>query len=270
MAMVVALMIAVGLAAAPQVEAPNVVVGQPAQVAEIDAGKLKGTVVRMAWSPDATQLYLQTAEPDTRGNVKLRHYTMALDGQPPKSVAAEPDWAASYWAWKSSQAAPGMASWKIAIDQQQKRVSSTSNPAGGDLAKGATEGGGAGTGGAGAGGGAGGMSMGEAAGAAYQSQNATVVTLKLKGEVVGEFINAPALPGTTFGWGPTGSGLVVFTPPDGKVVVMDAQSRKQEVAGSKAAYLPAWTTDGKRIAYLEKSGKKKFLLRVADVTIPAK
>jgi len=70
--------------------------------------------------------------------------------------------------------------------------------------------------------------------------------------------------------GPTGSGLIVFTPPDGKLVLMDSESRKLEVAGAKSAYLPAWTTDGKRIAYLEKSGRKKFLLRVVDVTLPAK
>ena len=163
-----------------------------------------------------------------------------------------------------------MASWKIAIDQQQKRVSATSNPAGGDMAKGATGGGGAGTGGTGGTGGMGGMTAGEAAGAAYQTQTATVITLKLKGEVVGEFVNAPALPGTTFGWGPTGSGVIAFTPPGGKVVVMDAQGWKQEVAGSKGAYLPAWTTDGKRLAYLEKSGRKKYVLRVVDVTMPGK
>ena len=266
--MVVAVLFALGFAAAPQVEAPKVAVSQPVQVAEIDAGKLKGTLVRMAWSPDAAQVYLQTAEPDTRGNVKLRHYTMALDGQAPKGVDAEPEWAAAYWAWKSSQAAPGKASWKIAIDQQQKRVSATSNPAGGDMAKGATEGGGAGTGGVG--GGAGGTTMREAAGAASQTQNATVVSLKLKGEIVGEFVNAPALPGTTFGWGPTGSGLIAFAATDGKLFLMDAQGRKQEVPGSKGVYLPAWTMDGKRIAYLEKSGRKKFVLRVVDVTMPAK
>lgn len=266
--MVLPLLFAVGLAAAPQVEAPKIAAGQPAQVAEIDAGKLKGTLVRLAWSPDASQIYLQTADPDTRGNVKLRHYTMGLDGQPPKSVDAEPDWAPGYWAWKSSQAAPGMASWRIAIEQQQKRMSAVSNPSGGDMAKGAV--GGAGSSGGGTVGSGGGMSVGEAAGAAYNTQNASVVTLKLKNEVVGEFVNAPALPGTTFGWGPTGSGLIVFTPPDGRLVLMDSESRKLEVAGAKSAYLPAWTTDGKRIAYLEKSGRKKFLLRVVDVTLPAK
>jgi len=269
MTMVIALLFAIGLVGAPQIEAPTIVVGQPSQVAEIDAGKLKGTVVRMAWSPDAAQLYLQTAEPDTRGNVRLRHYTIGLDGQAPNGVGAEPDWAARYWAWKSSQAAPGMASWRIAIDQQQKRVSSTSNPGGGDMAKGAASGGSAGAAGSGGGSG-GGMSVGEAASAAYNTQNATVVALVLKGEVVGEYVNAPALPGTTFGWGPTGSGLIVFTARDGKVTLMDNQNRKQEVPGSKGAYLPAWTTDGTRIAYLEKSGRKKFLLRVVDVAMPVK
>ena len=266
--MVLPLLLAVGLAAAPQVEAPKIVAGQPAQVAEIDAGKLKGTIVRLAWSPDGSQIYLQTADPDTRGNVKLRHYGMGLDGQPPRSLDAEPDWAPGYWAWKSSQAAPGMASMRIAIDQQQKRMSSVSNPSGGDMAKGAT--GGGGSSGGGTVGSGGGMSVGEAAGAAYNTQNANVVLLKLKNEVVGEFINTPALPGTTFGWGPTGSGLIVFTPPDGKLVLMDSESRKLEVPGAKSAYLPAWTADGKRIAYLEKSGRKKFLLRLVDVTLPAK
>jgi hypothetical protein len=268
MAMVLTLMLAIGLTAAPPIDATKLVLSAPASVVEIDVGKLKGDLVRMAWSPDAAQLYLQTAEPDTRGNVKLRHYTLGLDGQPPKSVDAVPDWATAYWAWKSAQSAPGMSALRIAIDQQQKRLSPTSNPAGGDMAKGGTGGGGAGAGGSG-GGSAGGMSVGEAANAAYQTQNANVVTLKLKGEVIGEFVNTPALPGTTFGWGPTGSGLVVFTGQAGRIVIMDDQLRKQEVPGSKAAYLPGFTTDGKKLAYLEKTGKKKFQLRVIDVTFPA-
>lgn len=267
--MVAALMFAVGLATAPPIDATRIVLSPPASVVEIDAGKLKGNLVRLAWSPDATQLYLQTAELDTRGNVKLRHFILGFDGQPPKGTDQEPAWAASYWAWKSAQAAPGLSALKITIDQQQKRVSATSNPAGGDMAKGATEGGGAGTGGSGGGGGAGGMTVGEAAGAAYQSQNVGVVTLKLKSVVIGEFVNAPAIPGTTFGWGPTGSGLVVFAGPDGHVVIMDDQGRKQEVPGSKAAYLPGFTTDGKKLAYLEKTAKKKFQLRTVDVTFPA-
>jgi len=263
--MLLAMMLTVGLAAAPApaVDATKIVCAPPTAGVEIDAGKLKGTLVRLAWSPDGTQVYLQTADPDTRGNVKLRHYTVGFDGQPPKSVEQEPAWASAYWAWKSAQSAPGISSLRISVDQQQKRVSATSNPAGGDLAKGAGDSGSGGKGGSG-----GGMSVGEAAGAAYQTQNANVVTMRLKGEVVGEFVNAPPLPGTTFGWGPTGSGLIVFTGAGGRLVLLDDQGRKQEIAGTKDGYVPAFTADGKKLAYLEKSAKKKFLLRVVDLAYP--
>jgi Tol biopolymer transport system component len=52
--------------------------------------------------------------------------------------------------------------------------------------------------------------------------------------------------------------------------MMDNEGRKLVVAGAKSAYLPAWTTDGKRIAYLEKSGRKKYVLQVVEVTMPGK
>jgi len=138
--MVAALLFAMGLAAAPQVEAPKNRRRQPAQVAEIDAGKLKGTLVRMAWRLMPPQLYLQTAEPDTRGNVKLRHYTMGLDGQGPEEHRRRTGLGDGLLGLEVVAGRSRDASWRIAIDQQQKRVSATSNPAGGDLAKGATEG----------------------------------------------------------------------------------------------------------------------------------
>ncbi len=94
------------------------------------------------------------------------------------------------------------------------------------------------------------------------------MTLKLKGEVVGEFVNAPALAGTTFGWGPSGTGLIAFVNSAGRLVLMDGQGRKQEVDGAKAVLLPGWTTDGTRLVYLERSGRKKFTLKTLDITIP--
>ncbi len=63
--------------------------------------------------------------------------------------------------------------------------------------------------------------------------------LKLKGEVIGEFVNAPALPGTTFGWGPNGhAASSCSSTADGRLVLMDGQGRKQEVAGAKAVVVP--------------------------------
>jgi Tol biopolymer transport system component len=49
---------------------------------------------------------------------------------------------------------------------------------------------------------------------------------------------------------------------------MDYEGRKQEIASSKAAFLPAWSDDGRRLAYLEKTGKNKAVLRIVDVTRP--
>ena len=112
----------------------------------------------------------------------------------------------------------------------------------------------------------GGGAAGEAMTAAMQSQIAHYYTLKLKGEVVGEFVNAVAVPGLTFGWGPAGTGLIAFSNPDGRIVIMDDQGRRQEISSSKSTLLPAWTDDGKRLAYLQRTGKDKAVLEIVDVT----
>ena len=241
-------------------DASKLTLSAPAVILEIDTGKLKGDVTRLAWSPDEKQLYLQTTERDRAGNVKsVHHYVLARGGTPPTGVEAEPPWANAYWSWKSTQAAPGIPTFKIDVDQQQKRMSATSTPMGGDLARGGVEAGGSG---------ATGFTTGDAAAAALQSQMVNVFTLKLKGEVVGEFVNAPAMPGVTFGWAPAGTGLIAFVNQGGRVVIMDADGRKQEVATSKDAMLPAWTDSGKQLAFLEKPGKNKAVLKIVDVTSP--
>lgn len=247
---------------ATKVDATKVVVSAPAAIVEIDAGKMKGDIIRMAWSTDNTQIYLQTAEQDGNGNVRLRHFLLDLKGQQPRGTGEMPAWAESYWQWKSSQTAPGMAAIKIAVEQQQKRLTATATPTGGDLARGGLDTGGGGRGGGTTGG------VGDAVSAAQQSQMVNVVTLKLRGEVVGEFVNAPALPGTTLSWGPTGTGMIAFKTADGHVAIMDQQKRRSEVPGTKDVSMPAWTKDGKRLAWLEKSGRNKFTLKIADVTIP--
>ena len=115
----------------------------------------------------------------------------------------------------------------------------------------------------------GGGAVGDAMSAAMQGQMANYYTLKLKSEVVGEFVNALPNFGLAFGWGPTGSGLIAFSNRDGRIVIMDDQGRKQEISSSKSTLFPAWTADGKRLAYLERSGKNKVALQVVDVTQPA-
>src|SRR5512139_1848538 len=247
MLLMIAIMLALAMPPGLQLDASSVTLSPPTAIVELDTGKLKVDFTRLAWSPDARQIYIQTVQRD-RAESRTRHYLVALDGQPPRGEDGEPTWAGAYWFWKSGRAAPGLPSFVIDVEQRQNRLTATATPMGGDLARGAPEG-------AAPSGMAGGVQ------AAYQSQMTDTFILKLKGEVIGEFVNAPALPGLTFGWAPSGTGLIAFANRDGHLVIMDSQGRRQEVASSKAVLLPAWTDDGKQLAYLEKTGKKKFVLR---------
>jgi hypothetical protein len=238
------------IAAGVPTDAPSITFSEPVRIVEVDTGKLKGDLFRLAWSSDARQMYLQTIERDKAGALKeAHHYVLALDGTAPKRVDQEPEWAAAYWARKSAQAAPARPTFRIVVEDRQQRLTSTATPRGGDLARGAPDGSG----------GTGDLS------AAAQSQMAHYYTLRLKGEVIGEFINEVAVPGLTFGWGPEASGLIAFANQDGRLVVMDEQGRKQQVPASKAAVLPAWTDDGTRLAYFERAGKKTAILKVVEV-----
>jgi hypothetical protein len=46
----------------------------------------------------------------------------------------------------------------------------------------------------------------------------------------------------------------------------DKLHHKQVVAGVKDALLPAWTTDGARVAYVKKTGRKQYALVWCNVT----
>ena len=227
---------------------------EPATVVEIDLGKLKGQPSRLAWSADGSQIYLQTLEGAFgRSDAKLRHYVFATANGAKQDLQAEPEWAAEYWVAKSGQAAPA-GSLKIELKSEQRQERTTSAPMGGDLARGGSS-----------------IATGAAANdgvaAAYTSQTVPVHSMLLKGEVVGEFVNSVIVPGLTFGWSPEGTGAIAFAAQkSGRIVVMDEQGNTREVPGSKDASLPAWSPDGGRLAWLQKEGRRTFLLQVVRVT----
>ena len=231
-------------------------IAQP--VAEIDLGKLKGDLARLAWSPDGSEFYVQTVERDGRGNVKsMRHYFVSASSRSVKDVDQEPAWASRYWAWKSAQASPGAAAFKIAVDgPRQETVRSTSAPTGGALAKGGTANPLEGT------------TIADVAAAVDQSQKKTIYTLRLNGESLGDWVNEPVTPGTNFSWAPAPISMFVFAKRDGgPLVLLDAAGRKQQLAGAKSAFVPAWSKDGKKIAWLERKDKKKYDLMIAEISL---
>jgi hypothetical protein len=235
------------------VDASALTFGAASQVAELDMSRLKGEPTRLAWSPDGSQFYVQTSEYKTDRTRTDRHYVVSASGVKP--AEGMPEWASKYWAWKSQQASPGAPGFKIEVTGPETRtVRATAAPMGGDYARGGT------------GGGTEGTTIAEATSVAQQSQSVSVITIRLKGEVVGEFVNGPLVPGLTFGWAPPALPVIAYTSKDGKVLVMDEQGRKKEVADTAAASLPAWSDDGAKLAYLKKDGRRTYKLFVRGVS----
>jgi hypothetical protein len=233
-----------GLLASSLAGAPFAV-SQPATLADLDFSKLKGSPVGLSWSSTNGEFYLQTADDDG----KIRHYIVGSADA--KAIDAQPDWAAAYWKWKSARAAPGPSGLVIEVNSQQKsgQVPSQSlREKAAGMSNGAT-------------------AMRGAADAANSAE--TVRTLILRGEVIGEYVEAPLIPGMTFGWSPEPLHSVAFVPHSGHLMLMDILSgEKQEIAGTSGVLLPAWSPDGSRIAFLQKTARRKYALMQVTVERP--
>lgn len=240
---------------APVAAASSVVITPAPPVVDIDLRKLKGPLVRqLAWSPDQSELYLQTYEANRDASVKTAyHYVIPAAGGAPRQVDVPPGWAVAYFQWKSGQASPDDPTWKIDVSTEQKIQAATSIPMGGDLARGGSIDP------------TGGLAVESVMAAAAQSGNVSIYTMRLSGAVVGEWMNHPIVPGLTFSWSPKGTGMIAFADKTGKLTVMDRAGRTTPVEGTKAVTVPAWSPDGGRIAWLEKTGRTTYALIVGAV-----
>jgi hypothetical protein len=235
----------------------SVQLSAPARISTIDTGKLKGEPTQLAWSPDGTKLFLQTSERDSLGmTTKPRFYLLSAADGKTEPVDGPPAWAAEYWGWKAGQYAPGSRAFGIEHTDEIKTVTATAAPMGGALAKGSVSGDPGG----------GGTSAGDVAAHVAQTQKLRVIKLTLKGETVGEFVGVQFLPGYTYSWSPKSIGMIAYGNQAGRLAIMDEQGHKQQVDATKDVILPAWSTDGAKIAFLQRAGKNKFDLYVVNVT----
>ncbi|HEY0875796.1 MAG TPA: hypothetical protein VGD94_20130 [Vicinamibacterales bacterium] len=246
---------ALAIAQAPM-QVGSLTLGETKQIGDIDTDKIKGQPSKIAWSPDGTEIYVQMMEGQFgKPPSKLRHLVFRSDDGKRREVKEEPEWVTDYWTAKSGQASPDSPAFKIELKTETRTQKTVSTPMGGALARG---------GGVGPDGGT--ATTGDVLAAAYNQQAVPVNTMMLHGQIVGEYVNSVIVPGQTFGWGPKGSKVIAYSAHNsGRLVVMDERGKRQEFEGTRDAVFPSWSPDGKQIAWLEKDGKKKYLLRVAAV-----
>ena len=231
-------------------------VSEPAVVVALEGATLTGQPSRLSWSPDDNLLYLQTIDgPFGRKESTFRHFIVAAEGGAVREMPAEPEWAMDYWIAKSDQASPDDPSVRIQLKNESRVERTTSVPQGGDLARGGSSIQGS-------------AGRNDAIDAAFNSQIAFMNTMLLHGQQIGQFDNTVIVPGLTFGWGPLGTGVIAYAEPrKGRIVIMDADGERQEVDGTKDALLPGWSTDGTRLAWFEKDGRDRYVVRVANVNL---
>ncbi len=161
-----------------------------------------------------------------------------------------PEWAQAYWEFKSNRFAPGLGSIMIEFEQKLEKMKiGTGSGRPGEMAGGA--------------GGAVPVDVEKTA----EGQHQNVARLTLFGETISEFVNEVPIPGLMFSWGPSGSGAIVYTDRErGHLMLLDQHKRKQTISGVKNALLPAWSIDGSRLAWVQKSGRRKYTLFRASVS----
>ena len=216
----------------------------PAVVVALNGSQLKGTPQQLAWSPDGKSLCLRTLEGDSQG--KWRSYLIALDARTFQGLDATPEWAASYWEWKSSRTAPGRPGMVVQVETTNKTGTIPTQSLR-DKARGG---------------------MIENAVAAREQAGSVTRTLTLKGETIGQYVNQPLVPGMTFGWSPEALHAVAYAKPDGHLAVLDLDAGPINVDGADNVLLPAWSPDGKKVAYLQKTGRRDYVVSTIDVARP--
>ncbi len=228
-------------------DASRATLSAPSTVLEIDSSKLQGSPVRLAWGDDGS-LFLRAAETDRWGNERGRNYVLTPGKPEPTPVAEEPAWAATYWAWKSGPVAPGVPSLRLDVETRQQPKTAVGSTADVSANPNRSD-----------------RSQPQIAKDMASMQQVVTTTVKFKGQLVFEAVNERLVPGLTFGWAPAALGGLSYRDTKKHLVLVDRNGQRLEVPGAVDVLLPAWSPDGKRIAYLQKKDKKRYTLNIIAI-----
>lgn len=234
----------------PAVDPANLVVSAPATLRDLGKADARGVATRMAWSADGAWIYVRMSTFDRWSNETVRHLLVETRGQRIQDLGDEPAWLPRYWNTKSALASPTMASWRIKIDTREDQVRTTNVPREGNI----------------------GQNGDPAAGldetvrkAANSSQKTLFEDYVLNGRVIASAINDHVTPGRTFAWAPPPLALVAFVDPKGKLLLMNQRGVTREVKGAKKPSLPAWSEDGRRLAFVQATTLSNCVVKIVDV-----
>jgi len=247
----VALLVQQASADAPVVfDASRVVVGEPKTIAEIDTRTVKGELVCLAWSDDGATIYLRAAEYDRWHNERAHHYFIPVAGGAIAATDGTPQWAAAYWMWKSGVAAPGVPEMRMETDTQTQMVTAVGSVRDGGMSQSRGD-----------------PSQSQVSRDYASAQQVATVTIKLKGVVIAESANKSIPAGLLWGWAPAPVGGLAFVDGKKRLVLIDRAGRTFVVPGTGEVLLPAWSPDGRRIAYVQRKDKKTFVLNCVEAEI---
>jgi hypothetical protein len=237
-----ALVLASGTAAlfaqpVPQTTDPaTLVVSAPVTLRELGKAQVRGVVTRMAWSPDGAWLYLRVSTFDRWSNETVRHVLVETAGKGVQDLSDEPAWLARYWNLKSALASPTVASWRVKIDTRVEQVRTTNVPREGNIGQHGDPGAG----------------MDDVVRkAADSSQKVLFEDYVLRGKVIASSVNGHVSPGKTFAWAPAPLSLLAFVDAKGRLMLMNQAGATREVKGARKPSLPAWSEDGRRLAFVQ-------------------
>lgn len=229
----------------------------PVTLVSVDAGQAPGYPVRLAWSLDGRSLYLQLVKRDRWGNERVWHLEIGPPDRQFRPLEREPAWVARYWAWKSALSVPGDIGFAISLETRVERKTATGSGAGGAIGQNSGD-----PYGPGSELGPQGQAMMQSA---MQAQNVTTTTLKLKSQLLAEFINTPVVPGLTYGWAPGGTAVIAYSSSKRRLVIMNSKGRRRDVPGTKDVLLPAWSEDGSHLAWVERSRQGALVVKTLDI-----